>query len=78
MLLELLEVIEAKGQQIDEGELCIGFNCRKAYAKIMSDLRRTNDCAQESRAEISRIKELIQRIKFEVKIKLVRGHKNPA
>ena len=43
----------------------------------MSHLRRTNDYAQESGAEISRIKELLQRIKFEVKIKLVRGHENP-
>ena len=77
MLLELLEVIEAKGRQIDEGKICIGFDCRKAYKKIMSHLRRTNDYAQESGAEISRIKELLQRIKFEVEIKLVRGHQNP-
>ena len=71
VLLELIEVLEAKGRQITEGEISIGFDCRKVCKKIVQDIRRTNDHAQESGAEISRIKELIHKIKFDVKIKLV-------
>ena len=46
-LLELPEAIEIKGQQIEEGELCIGFDHRKAHKKIVSQIRRTNDYPQE-------------------------------
>ena len=34
-------------------------------------------CAQEAGAEISMIKTLLRKIKFEVRLKLVRGHEDP-
>ena len=43
----------------------------------MNQIKKSNACAQEAGAEISRIKELIEKIKFEVKLKLVRGHEDP-
>ena len=77
VLLKLLEAIEVKGRQIEEGELCVGFDHRKACEKIVSQIRRTNDYAQESGSEISRIKELLEKIKFDIKLRLVRGHDDP-
>ena len=59
VLLELLEVIEAKGRHIDEGEITIGFDLRKAHKKIINDIKQSNDYTQESGAEISRIKDLL-------------------
>jgi hypothetical protein len=74
VLLELLEVIEQKGRHIEEGRIVIGFDNRQAYRKIMSPIKRINVYAQESGSEIARIKELLTRIKFEVKIMLIKGN----
>ena len=78
VLLELLEVIEAKGRHINEGEINIGFDLRKAHKKIINNIMKSNEYAQESGAEISRIKDILQKIKFTVKIILIRGHENPS
>ena len=42
--------------------------------KIVSRIKHNSIYAQESGAEISRIKDLLQKIKFEVKIKFIRGN----
>jgi len=59
VLLELLEVMEYKGQHIEEGKISIGFDHRQAYKKIVSQIKRNNVYAQESGAEISCIKDLL-------------------
>ena len=43
----------------------------------MNQIKKDNVYAQEAGAKISQIKELIEKIKFEVKLKLVRGHEDP-
>ena len=73
-MLELLEVLEYKGRHIEEGEISIGFDHKIECKKIVSPIRRISICAQELGAEISRIKDLLQKIKFEAKIKFVKGH----
>ena len=76
MLLQLLEHIEEKGRHINEGAIRIGFDLRKAHKKIINNIKRSNEYALESGAEISRIKYLLDKIKFEVRIMLVRGKDN--
>ena len=76
VLLQLLEHIEEKGRHINEGAIRIGFDLRKAHKKIINDIKRSNEYALESGAEISRIKYLLDKIKFEVRIMLVRGKDN--
>ena len=70
-------VIESKGRNIEFGEISIGFDYRKGYKKIVNQIKKSNVYTQEAGAEISRIKELLEKIKFDVKLKLVRGHEDP-
>ena len=39
VLLQLLEVIEAKGRHINEGEINIGFDLKKAHKKIINNIK---------------------------------------
>lgn len=65
-LLELLEAIEVKGRHTNEGEINIGFDLRKAHKKIIKNIKKSNEYVEESGAEISRIKNLLQKIKFDI------------
>ena len=40
----------------------------------MNEIRKTNQYAQNVGAEIAQIKKVIKKIKYEIKIKLVKGH----
>ena len=51
----------------------IGFDNKRVYRKIINNLTRSNIYTQEAGAEVAMIKKLIEKIKFDVKIQLVRG-----
>ena len=68
MLLELITILEKKGRHIQSGGIKIGFDNKKGYRKIVEKITRSNMLAQEAGAEISMIKKLIGKIKFEVEI----------
>ena len=70
-LLELLEVLWRKGKHINRGKIQIGFDNKKAYKEIITTLRKYTKYAEDAGAEISRIKEIIRELKFDVEIKLV-------
>ena len=53
------------------------LNYKKGYKKIVNQVQKSNMHAQEAGAEISMIKTLLRKIKFEVRLKLVRGHEDP-
>ena len=69
-------MLERRGRGIDYGKIEIGIDYRKAHRKIMSAIKKSNEYAKESGAEITRIKRLLKKIKFDVEINLIRGHEN--
>ena len=76
-LLELIEVIERKGRGISHGKIIIGVDNRKVYQRIVEEIAKPNVYAKDSGAEIAQIKRLLEKIKFEIQIELVKGHKKP-
>ena len=73
-LLELLSVIERRGRHIENGSVDIAFDNKRHYRQITNDIRKSNMYAQEAGGEIARIKDLLQRIKFNVNIHLIKSH----
>ena len=73
-LLELITVLERRGRHINEGCIEIGFDNKKQYQRLMNRMKKSNMWAQEAGAEVAMIKYQLKKIKFEVKIKLIRGH----
>jgi len=73
-LLELITVLERRGRHINEGCIEIGFDNKKQYHRLMSKMSKSNMWAQEAGAEVAMIKEHLKQIKFEVRIKLIKGH----
>jgi len=73
-LLELLTVIERRGRHIENGSIEIGFDHKRQYRQITGKIMKSNIYAQEGGAEIAAIKEIIDRINFEIKITLVKSH----
>ena len=76
-LLELIEVIVTKGKHIPTGKIKIGFDNRLAYRKIVNAILKPSTYAQDSGAEISRIKTLLKEVSFEIELVLVKGHEAP-
>ena len=76
MLLELITVIERKGRGIEEGKIVIGIDNKKAYRKIVNEIKKSNKYTQEAGAEIAMIKRVIKKINFKVEILLVREYEN--
>jgi len=74
-LLELFEVLWRKGKHINRGKIEIGFDNKKAYKEIKTTLRKYTKYAQDAGAEITRIKEIMQELKFDVEIKLITRYK---
>ena len=72
--MELITVIERKGRNISGGKIIIGVDYKRAYKKIIDEIRKPNKYAQESGAEIAMIKQLIRKMNFYVEIKLMRGY----
>ena len=70
-LLELFEVLWRKGKHINRGKIEIGFDNKKAYKEIKTTLRKYTKYAQDAGAEITRTKEIIRDLKFDVELKLV-------
>ena len=75
-LLELITMLEKNGKHINQGEIRIGFDCKKAYKKIVKSILKCNVCAQEAGGEIGMIKTSLNKIKCNVILQLVRGHEN--
>ena len=61
---------------MNQGEIRIGFDCKKAHKKIIKSMLRCNAHAQEAGGKIAMIKTFLSRIKFTVTLQLVRGHDN--
>jgi len=76
-LLELMEVIERKGKHIREEKIQIGFDNRQAYKKIVQKLMKPSIYTREAGAEIARIKRIMDKVSFEIEIRLIRGHEAP-
>ena len=76
-LLELIEVIERKGRGISYGKITIGVDNRKVYQRIVEEIAKPKVYAKDSGAEIAQIKRLLEKIKFEIQIELVKEHKKP-
>ena len=74
VLLELVEVLERRGRHVEEGKITIGIENRKECDKLVNIIRKTSDHAQNAGAEIAQIKKVTNKIKHEIKIKLVKGH----
>ena len=74
VLLELVTVLEKKGRHITQGEIAIGFDYKKAHSKNVKCLLKSNEYAKEAGGEIAMIKKLLVKIKFNVVMKLVKGH----
>ena len=74
VLLELVEVSERRGRHIEEVKITIGVDNRKSHDKVVNAIRKTSEHAQNAGAEIAQIKKVINKIKCEIKIKLVKGH----
>ena len=75
VLLELITILERKGRNVNSGKIVIGVDYKRAHKKILSDIRKSNEHAKESGAEIAMIKQLLKKMQFDVEIKLMRGHK---
>ena len=61
-------MLERKRRHIEEGRITIGIHDRKTYNKVENEIRKTNELAQNSGAEIAQINKVTK------KIKLVKGH----
>ena len=64
---------QRKGQHITKGKITIGFDHRKGYNKIIKEIYKCNEYTQEARGEISMIKILIKKIKFDTNIQLIKN-----
>ena len=70
----MITVLDRRGRHIENGRIEIGFDNKQQYRQIMSSIKKSNMYVQESGAEIAMIKHLIEKIKFEVKIHLIKSH----
>ena len=73
-LLEVITALERRGKHIEHGKIEIGFDNRMQQRNLVASIKKSNVCAQEAGAEIAMIKQLRKKIKFEIEIKLVKGH----
>ena len=55
-LLELLTVLKKRGRNMNNGEIAIGADYRRTHRKILESIRKSNEHAQESGAEIAKKK----------------------
>ena len=76
VLLELLTVLKKRGRNMNDSKIVIGIDYRRAHRKTLESIRKSNEYAQESGAEIAKIKSLLEKIKFDVEIKLILGHES--
>ena len=56
VLLELMTVIQKKGRNINSGKITIGVDYKRAYKKIIEEIMKPNEYAQEAGAEIALIR----------------------
>lgn len=76
VLLELMTVLEKRGRYIVEGQVAIGFDCKKAHKKMINEVLKCNEHAKEAGSEIAMIKRSLDKIKFNAVLKLMRGHED--
>ena len=69
-------MLERRGREIDHRKIEIGIDYRRNHKIIMSATKKSKEYAKESGAEIARIKRILKKIKFDVEIKLIKGHEN--
>ena len=73
--MELITILERRGKYIEHSKIKIAFDNRMQYWKLVESEKKSNICAQEAGVEIAMIKQIIKKIKFEIELKLVKGHK---
>ena len=56
--------------------MTIGFDCKRGCKKIVKSLLTSNEYAKEAGKEIVMIKKLLNKIKFNVTLKLVRRYED--
>ena len=74
VLLELMAVVAKGGRNINRGKIVIGVDCKRMCKKIIKEINKSNEYAQESGAEIAMIKQIMKQLNFEVEIKLMKGY----
>ena len=74
MLLELMEVIERKEWNINRGLITVGIDNKKVYRRILSEILKPSIHTQDTGAIIAQIRRILQKIKFTVEFKLIKGH----
>ena len=65
--------MERSGRHIRNRKLQIDFDNREQCQNAVERIRKSNACEQEARAEVTMIKRILSKIKFEIEIKLIRG-----
>ena len=58
-LLELMKILLRKEKRIQHRKIRIEFDNRKAHRQMKAEIRKHSKCAQDTRAEITTIKEII-------------------
>ena len=76
-LLELLSVIERKGQNINGGKIVVAIDASKACRGIINHTTKLHTHTRDAGAEISEMNKLLQKIRFEIEFELVRAHELP-
>lgn len=74
VMLELLVVQEKKGKNINEGKVIVGIDNRKVRKRIVEEIKKTSANAGDAGAEIVEMKEILNRIQFEIEFKLIRDY----
>ena len=74
VLLELLVTLEKRGRNVNSGKVTVGLDNRKAHIGIVEEIKRNSEVTKDAGAEIIEMKNIVNRIKFDVEFKLIRGH----
>ena len=64
--MELLEVLERKGRHISSGLVIIGFDNRKVYQKIVEEVTKASNYAQDVGTGIVQIQRVIKSISYDI------------
>ena len=76
-LLELIETIERKGRNITSRKIEIAFDNRISYRRIVEEIAKLIVYSKDAGAEIAKIKKIIERSPFKIKLHLVKEHEAP-
>ena len=68
-----MTVLEKKGWHLNQGDMKMGFNHKKGHKKIVKLISKCNEHAKKAGREIAMMKKLLDGIKFNITLQLVRG-----